>query len=248
MVLFNSNDYQIDGVEFIKISCGTSKVLDVDLSEANDFYPTYASLNSALFESSVILTVWKHADELLGDSDVMFLHTDIMPNHDMTAIFDNVKANIKDHNIGMTISCEHKKIFPSLNIANHPIFTIDSDSMMSCEFDSGINVWDLINRYDYEAFQYVMNNKPQMIYSHQFACNREEFDRLGTKLNAVVEKMKFSDVGLWTPHVFERLIGIYLSHNALLTSSFMHYASSSGVGSGDHKLYGPRPRKYYKIL
>jgi len=245
VALFEPSAYNIDDVEFIKISCGTTKMINVNLSEANDFYPTYASWNSALFESSVILTVWKHAKELLDGCNVAFLHTDIRTNHNIKTIFKYISDNIANHNIGLTINSDHKKAFKDMVVKPHPMFNIDSDPMFTCEFDSNIKVWDLIAKYDKIIYEYALRKKPQMIYAHQFACNYDEFIELGGKLMTVASKMTLDDIGLWTPHVFERLIGLYLSHNAILTTSFLHYASSSCIGPGDHKLYGPRPRKYY---
>ena len=63
--------------ECVHISCGMTKVKSADLSEANDFFPTYASWNSGLFETSVILTVWEHADEIIGNNNVAIIHSDI---------------------------------------------------------------------------------------------------------------------------------------------------------------------------
>ncbi len=239
-------------VDCIRISCGTSRVKNAKYSEANDFFPNYASWNSALFETSVILTVWEHADELIGDNDVAIIHSDIKPNFKPSEIWSNITKwinEVKERPIGLTIPVSYISRFSGWIIPDEFPITSSRDPMLLHVFDNNIHVWNFIKEYDYDIYEYAMDVNPRMIYTHQFACSRGVFDTLGNRLYNVASKMRLKDCGLWTPHVFERLIGLYLakSHEPILSTCFLHYASSGAFGPGDSSLYGPRALRFYKI-
>lgn len=236
----------------IRISCGTTSIKDVDYSESNDFFPTYASWNSALFETSVILTVWEHADQLIGDDNVMVMHSDIAPHFRPSKIWSKVERWIKDkpdRSIGITVPSSYVGLFEDWEIPLDFPITHMNDPMKLHAFDNGIYVWDFIKKYDYDTYEWAMDVNPRMIYSHQFACSRHVFDYLGHKLYDVACRLRLQDVGFWTPHVFERFIGLYLARMysaPILSTAFWHYASSGTFGPGDQSLYGPRALKFYK--
>lgn len=238
-----------DYVKSIRIACGTSKPKNVDLYEASDFSPSYASLNAALFETSIILTVWEHADTLIGDNDMAFLHTDVKINYKAKKTWNYVNNLLNDGTtVGLTINAAYEGLIDDLAIPSDMPFDVKRDPMRLHAFDHGIFVWDYIKKYDNDIFEYAMDTNPRMIYSHQFACKRRVFDMLGDKLYSIVRKLRMGDVGLWTPHMFERLIALYLSKysETVLTSAFWHYSSSGTYGPGEMTLYGPRPFKYYR--
>lgn len=233
------------GNECYRISCGTTNIADVDFSEANDFFPTYASLNSALFETSVILTIWEHADELISGDAVAFLHTDVVQN-DHFDVWHELES-LNPDSAGLVVNANKKDEYNTFLI--DPNINVRTDPMWLHAFDAGIHVYDYIKKYDADIYEYALDSNPKIIYGHQFRCSRQTFDILGDQLCRVVRDMKFGDMGLWTPHVFERLIGLYLSKlsKPVFTCAFLHYASSSMFGPGDHNLYGPRGRRFLNI-
>lgn len=250
--LLNTNCISNKLVKPIRISCGTTKINNVHYSEANDFFPTYASLNSALFETSVILTVWEHADQLIGENHVAILHTDITPSISPKQIWQNVINSISENDtniIGMTMPQHYNGMIDDWIVPDTIKLNAKNDPMLLTAFDNNIHIWQFIKKYDYEIYQWCMDTDPRMIYSHQFACSRIIFDKLGEKLLDIVNRLKLSDIGLWTPHMFERLIALYLAKfgNPIITKSFWHFSSSGAFGPGQHNLYGPRGRKYYNI-
>lgn len=250
--LLNNKYVNNDMVKPIRISCGTTKIKNVHFSEAADFFPTYASLNSALFETSVILTVWEHADQLIGNNHVAILHTDIVPSLPTKQIWGNVLNSINnnhDNVIGMTMPQHYNGMIDDWIVQDNIRLNAKNDPMLLTAFDNNIHVWEFIKRYDYDTYQWCMDTDPRMIYSHQFACSRKIFDKLGSLLINIVNKLRLSDIGLWTPHMFERLIALYLAKigNPIITRSFWHFSSSGAFGPGHHNLYGPRGRKYYNI-
>lgn len=237
--------------EQIKIACGTTKVKGVDYSEANDFFPTYASWNSALFETSVILTVWEHADQLIGANNVAIMHTDIQPHFKAGEIWKKIEKSLErepERPIGLTVPSSCIGLFDEWTIPDD--FKIDphNDPMRIHAFDNNIMVWDYIKKYDYDIYEWAVDTSPRMIYSHQFVCTRAMFDNLGNKLYNIVDRLRMGDVGLWTPHMFERLIALYLARcgKPILTTAFWHYSSSGTFGPGEHSFYGPRALKFYK--
>ena len=104
--LISKSAFDFENVDCVRISCGTSKVEGVDYSESNDFFPTYAPWNSTLFETSVILTVWEHADQLIGDNNVAIIHSDIKPNYKPSEIWSNIEKWIEEdpsRSVGLTV-------------------------------------------------------------------------------------------------------------------------------------------------
>lgn len=238
-------------VESIKIACGTTVVSNADYRESADFFPTYASYNSCLFETSVILTAWEHADELIGDDHVAILHTDITPHFKPTMTWQRLDDSLSlNRPIGMTVAAAYKSWFDGdWEVPDSELFTTKMDPMLIHAFDHKIHVWDFIKQYDLDAYEYAMDVNPKMIYSHQFACTRKTFDTLGFNLLKVVNRLRLGDVGFWTPHMFERLIAVYLAKyggEPILTTAFWHYSSSGAFGPGELSLYGPRGFRYYK--
>lgn len=237
----------------VGISCGTTKVAGVQYSESNDFFPTYASWNSALFETSVILTAWEHANELIGDNDVAILHTDIEPHFKADETWQKVGGWLRENEqraVGMTAPMTYQGIWDDWLIPEQVPFVPKYDPMRIHLFDNNIGVWDFIDRYDPDIFQWAMDTQPRLIYAHQFACTRQTFDKLGDRLMRMVRKLRFGDVGLWTPHMFERLIGLYLAHIGgppVLSTAFWHHSSSGVNGPGEQSLYGPRSLRYYRV-
>lgn len=245
--LFNSSL-----VRCVRVSCGTTKVPTADYSESSDFFPSYASWNSVLFETSVILTIWEHADQLIKDDHVAIIHTDITQNHKPSTIWRRVYGWLNsnpDRPIGLTIPTNLAYTFDGLVIPSDFKLTPSTDPMHTFPFDNDVHVWEYIRKYDNEAYEWAMDTDPQLIYSHQFACSRAVFDYLGNKLYNVANRLRLQDCGFWTPHMFERLIAIYLAqkHPPQLTTAFLHHSSSGPSGPGSQTLYGPRGMKFYKL-
>lgn len=245
-----TSDAFADNVIPIRISCGTTKVVGVDLFESNDFFPTYASWNSCLFETSVILTVWEHADQLIGDDSVAIMHTDIERHFDVDDTWNNISEGIRNAAVGLTAPVRFKGIWEDWLVPDDALCTPEHDPFHRHAFDNKIHVWEFIKRYDPAIYDWAMDTQPRLIYSHQFACSREMFDILGSKLYRVASKLRLRDVGFWTPHMFERLIALYLAQHGevVLTTAFWHLAASGIAGPGEQSLYGPRPLKYYRIM
>lgn len=246
--LLNYDVFNNNLVQYHRISCGTTKC-PRSLSESNDFFPTYASLNSILFESSVILTVWEHADDIIGKNDVAFMHTDIVPNISLPNVWEGLSKLVADGNtVGITMPSSHTGLYNEL-VVNASQYVPKNDPYMLHEFDNNINVWEFIKKYDRDIYDWSMDTQPILIYSHQFMCSRAAFDKLGYRLYEMVQQLNLGDCGLWTPHMFERLIALYLAreNNPIVTSAFWHNASSGIVGPGEQCLYGPRPFRYYRI-
>jgi len=239
-------------VKSIGISCGASKVPGADLSEAADFFPTYASWNSALFETSIILTVWEHADNLISNDHVAFLHTDIRPHFKASEIWSKIHKQLDaepDSSLALTAPLGYQGLWNDWLVRESAKLIPKNDPYKIHCFDNGIFVWDIIKKYDPDIYEWAFDTQPNMIYSHQFACSRSTLNYLGNKLTSVVSKLRLTDVGFWTPHVFERLIALYLAYKGrpILTTAFWHYQSSGVYGPGHHNLYGPRPIRYYKV-
>ena len=250
--LSDINIFKSKKVTPIRISCGVTKSDMADLSESSDFFPTYASWNSALFESSMILTVWEHADNLIGDNNVVFIHTDIKPhfkNHVIWNKIDRYLTQNPDSSLGLTAPVACRGLWNSWEIPNASFLNPVNDPYYLHCFDNNVFVWDIIKKYDSVLYDWAFDTKPQMIYSHQFGCSRSTLDYLGLKLFEISRKMKLEDLGFWTPHVYERLIALYLAYKGppLLTTAFWHYQSSGVQGPGHHALYGPRPVRYYNV-
>lgn len=250
--LISRDAFASDLVECISISCGASKVANADLSEAADFFPTYASWNSSLFETSIIMTVWEHADNLIGNNHIAFLHTDVQLHFDAIdtwkRIDDHLNAD-QASSMALTAPNAYRGLWNDWIVDDGHLLIPKNDPYKIHCFDNGIFIWNIIKEYDHDIYEWAFDTQPLMIYGHQFACSRATFDYLGGKLNQVIDKIRLRDVGLWTPHVFERLIALYLARRGppTLTTAFWHYQSSGIYGPGDHSLYGPRPVRYYKV-
>lgn len=235
------------------IACGTSRVNDAHLSESNDFFPTYASWNSCLFETSVILTVWEHANELIGANDVAILHSDVTPHFTPAATWTKIDALLREQEaraIGLTVPISYMGMWDDWLVPNTIDLVPATDPMNLHVFDNEIKVWDFIRRYDADIHDWAFATQPTLIYSHQFACTRATFDQLGQRLYEIASKLRLRDVGFWTPHMFERLIALYLARiggKPVLTTAFWHQASSGVFGPGAFSLYGPRPLRYYRV-
>lgn len=249
-----SRDYldEIFDPRIIRISCGLNNNPKADYQEANDFYPTYASLNSVLFETSVILTIWEHVNELVDSEDIIgFIHTDVRLNKNLDEIEANIKDLVKqDISVGLTMPVGYKTTITEFWVPDGTSFRMLSDPYMNNAFDAGIFVWDFIKKYDRNLFEWGMETNPTMIYSHQFACSQNIFNELGYRLTKLVRNLNLSDIGLWVPHVFERYIALTLanlSKEIKLSTALWHSSSSGHSGPGELSLYGPRPRKFYRL-
>tara|TARA_R110000868_G_scaffold150227_2_gene373226 strand:- start:3415 stop:4293 length:879 start_codon:yes stop_codon:yes gene_type:complete len=240
-------------VECIRISCGTTKNPYSDLSEAGDFSPTYATWNSALFETSMILTVWEHANELIGNNHVAIIHSDVELHFKASETWKKINKALDDNptsSIALTIPVAYRGLWDDWLVPDSAMFIPNNDPYKIHCFDNKIHVWDLIKEYDAEIHDWAFDTQPKMIYSHQFACSRETFEYLGNRLYNIASKLRLRDIGFWTPHMFERLIALYLAHygEPVLTTAFFHYQSSGVYGPGDHNLYGPRPLRFYHTV
>jgi hypothetical protein len=251
--LIDRSAFEAADIGHFRIACGASRILDVDYSEASDFFPSYASWNSALFETSVILTIWEHADEMIGDGNIAVLHSDVTPHFDAGTTWSQINSWIDEHptrSIGLVVPDYYSSTYEDWLIPESNPLNIDHDPMWLHAFDNNIFVWDFIKKYDFDIYQFALDTKPRMIYSHQFACSRAVFDNLGFRLYEIAHKIRLQDVGFWTAHMFERLIGLYLAKinpNPLITTAFWHHCSSKSGNLESMNLYGPRALKHYKI-
>lgn len=238
-------------VKALRISCGTTQVEGSDLSEAADFWPTFASWNSLLFETSVILTTWMHADRLIGSDHVAFLHTDVSHNKRHRDWWEEIHGYLDEdlgRAVGLTAPGVFQGVWQERKIPDHVPLSLHTDPMWLHQFDHGVGVWDYLKKYDPTLFEWAMDTKPRIVYAHQFALSRPAFDALGSHLHRIVHTMNLRDTGLWTPHMFERLIGLFLVKHggpAVHTTAFWHQQSSGRPVTGGHSLYGPRPFRYY---
>jgi len=244
--------FDTEYVDYHRIACGTAKVDGVDFYESSDFFPTYASWNSALFETSVILTVWEHADQLIGDNNVAIVHSDVTlhfkPAETWKCISDWLDEKPK-RSVGLTVPISWTEFLNDWTIPHdYPIRPVN-DPFMKHSFDNKIRVWDFIKMYDLDIYEWAMDNQPRMIYSHQFACTRDTFDKLGNYLYNIASRLRLRDIGFWTPHMFERLIALFLAKyggDPVLSTALWHHASSAAAGPGELNLYGPRALKFYQ--
>lgn len=245
--LIRLKDFRSRRANIIHINCGLTHAYRDGYRES-DFFPGYASYNSILFESSCILTVWEHAQDLFDDSPVMILHTDIIPKFRVVETFDYLE-HFDKFACGLTVPSYHADKYGQLVIEDTDEYRASLDPWHLMKFDGIVDVWDLIKVIDPEAWEFAMDTDPVMIYSHQFAASRDVFDKLGYKLCQLVTQLKLGQCGLWTPHVFERIIAIRLAMEVdpILTASFSHQSSSGPKGEGALTLYGPRPHKFLRL-
>jgi hypothetical protein len=232
-----------------RIACGTSKVVAGAYSESGDFNPNFASLNSCLFESSVILTAWEHIDELAKSDVVAILHTDVDKNYAGVDLWRKIAAFTKTHNVGLTMSPDHLFKFKDHVLVDNARLRFKNDPYRVHSFDHGIDVWGIVQKVDKELYEWASNENPVMIYSHQFACSKRVFKKLGVNLYKALSRINLADVGLWIPHIFERLIALNLAKLGYvkITDYFRHYGSSGIKGQADLKLYGPREYKFFRL-
>lgn len=248
-MLVSSEDFA--GVHHTVISCGTTKTT-ADYSEANDFFPTYASWNSSLFETSVILTIWEHSEQLVGQGSVAIMHSDIEAHFSPSEIWQRVQAAIAERPkraVGLVAPSQYTAFWSDWEIPEEANFRPKHDPMSRHAFDAGVFVWDYIKKYDADIYDWAVTTQPLMLYSHQFACSADVFEALGCYLKRIASRLTLGDVGFWTPHMFERLIALFLAKHGgdpLLTTAFWHHSASGSYGPGEQTLYGPRPRRWYK--
>ena len=235
-----------ESVRMRTISCGSS-ICKADLSEAKDFWPNYASWNSALFETSVILTIWEHISQLTKAHYVAVLHSDITMHRsgkDATLLTWHTVNNMLDNGVplGLTV---HQGLAGGLRNTIAPVrldYRPSNDPMFLNRFDNNISIWECIKKADQDLYDWALSTQPLMIYAHQFCCSISHFMQLGERLKAVASNMRLSDIGLWTPHVFERLVALNLArigNGSNLCAAFLHHQSSA------HDLYGCRGFRYY---
>lgn len=246
----SGNEFTNDLVDSYFIGCGTSKSPHATLSEANDFFPNCASWNTALFESSVIMTVWEHLDNLIKTDYICILHSDIIMNKDPEYTWKTlIEYSNNSAAVGVTASIGLKQIVHEFDLNYN--YTPNNDPMMVHAFDHNIHIWEYIRKLDSEIYDWAMDVQPILIYTHQFLCPIWMYEKLGNKLYNIASRLELRDVGFWTPHVFERLIALYLAfysdNKQRLTTAFWHAASSGNLGPGEFTLYGPRCLRYYKI-
>ena len=241
-ITFNKKRIQNDTISHTQINGGMFSV-DGVLTEAYDFLPNYSSLNSVLFESSVILTSWKHKEQLFNADFCGFIHDDIEPTEyfsDAVDIIENGPKVNASYGIttpaGIDVGC--------VDFTDDDYFKSDNDPWRSMSFDFENNIWDLIKRYDADSYRIATKNIP-MIYGHQFICTNDVFDKVCSDLNDVLGRITLSEVGLWIPHIFERILAIklykYGTDNFKLLNMYSHNLSS---GKGGNKLYGVKEYKF----
>lgn len=245
---FRLQDFDSERLKVKHINCGFTNEYEQGYREI-DFFPNYASYNSALFETSCILTMWEHIDEMyMNDGPVMISHTDIIPKFSVRETIDYVENIEGDFAIGTTVPSYDSEKHTKLVIENIDMYRASMDPWKLSLFDGTVDVWGLIKILDKEAWEFSMDTDPVMIYSHQFCASRRVFDNLCLKLSRIATQMRLGQCGLWTPHVFERIIAIRLAMetNPVLLASFSHLSSSGPAGNGAMKLYGPRMHKFLR--
>jgi hypothetical protein len=243
MITFGKKPIKIDDLDFVQINGGMNKI-DGVLTEAYDFLPNYSSLNSVLFESSIILTSWTHRDQLFSSGLVGFIHDDIIK----TDYFDECLSIIRS---GPPTSSAYGITTPygvdcsTADVTEDPFFLCDNDPWRFMPFDGLVDIWDIIKQYDPQSYEFANDENNPMAYGHQFICTSDVFQKLGHHLKWVLSRITLSDVGLWIPHVFERIIAIrlfmYASESFRLLNMYTHNLSS---GNGPSRLYGTREHKF----
>lgn len=234
-----------------RIACGMTKPEKYDFSEVSDFYPSYASLNSAIFESSIILTIWEHFREICNNEYIGFLHTDIKPRLEPKKLWPKILSELNDKKttLGVAFPLEFSAAHHNAwHLIDNYVLRPSTDPMYLHRFDLEKSLWDIIKKVDNDIFEFAMENNPPMIYSHMFITSLDIFDKLGSLLRNALEKLAAAELGLWAPHLFERLIGLYCSKLSVVKNvcAFEHYAGSSPSKPSAFALYGTRAYKYFK--
>jgi hypothetical protein len=180
------------------------------------------------------------------------MHTDIKPHLSIAETWERLNIDVQTGRpVGLTAPSRFNGAWNDWHIPEDAQCRPNQDPFYRHPFDNKIHVWEYIKYYDADTYDWAMSEQPRLIYSHQFACSRASFDNLGEKLYQVASRLRLRDIGFWTPHMFERLIALYLVRygtQPILTTAFWHFASSGIAGPGEQSLYGPRPLRYYKIM
>lgn len=231
-----------------RIACGFTKHPEA-LSEANDFQPSRASWNSILFETSVLLTVAEHLDEICTTDYIGFIHTDIELHLPPVATWGSIsKLLLEGNSVGISTGEGYRAAMEG--IFDNPLeLTANRDPLIKTPFEPGIMVWDIIKTYDPGIAEWADSNNPLMIYGHQFCCHREVFRAAASRMLQIVSQLRLCDIGIWTPHVCERLWALYLANigSTKLVNAFWHKQASGHSGPGEYNLYGPRGFTYFKL-
>lgn len=233
------------------IACGFTKPSRYDLSEVSDFFPSYASLNSSIFESSVILTIWEHVENICKGSHIGFLHTDVKPFYKIKELWPKIKIELDAAKctLGVSFPMNYAEAQAGIwELNNDFVLKPSVDPMLHNRFDPEKSIWDVIKRIDPKIYDFALSENPTMLYSHMFFTSITNFKKLGFKLKNVLEKLSAIELGLWTPHLFERLVGLYLSEMSEVKNvcAFEHIAGSSPLKPSSIALYGTRNYKYFK--
>lgn len=242
--LIRYKDFRSRRINKIHLNCGFTNSFKDGVRES-DFFPSYASHNSILFETSCILTIWEHLDDIAPEGPISFLHTDINPLHNVINTVDLLLGK-KSFVCGLVIPEHHDK-HESLIIDDVDFYRYSSDPWNIARFDGIVDILDLIRIVDKQSWEFANDTNPVMIYGHQFAVSRDIFNKVAMDVANIVMKLRLSQCGLWTPHVFERIwaIRFAMESNPILLSSFSHKLSS-GSRESDTQYYGFRRFKYYK--
>lgn len=208
-----------DDVEDIRIS--DNKSIKADYLASADFYPTYSAWGSAVGSASTILTVWEHADQLVGNDFVAFLDGRSKMNKTAAETWPILNDMIdEDTSLGIaSYNC-----FRGINDLILPDDFRYFDAFSNNAFDVNTYIWDMIKKYDNDAYNFAVESKPRIIMNSQFMCTRQVLDVLGYRLLLVVEKLRIRDVGMWTEKFVNRLLGIYLAQLTVTvyTTAFWH--------------------------
>lgn len=242
--LIRYKDFRSRRINKIHLNCGFTNSFRDGIRES-DLFPSYASHNSILFETSCILSVWEHVDEMLIDGPIAFLHTDIIPQHNIIDVIEFI-SNIESFACGLVIP-EHHDVGDSLQINNTDFYRYSMDPWHITKFDGIVDIIDLLRIVDSEAWEFANDTNPIMIYGHQFAVSRNIFNKVSLDIANIVSRMRIGQCGLWTPHVFERIwaIRFAMEIEPILLSAFSHKLSS-GSRESDTQHYGIRPFKYMR--
>lgn len=233
------------------IACGFTKPDKYDLSEVSDFFPSYASLNSSVFESSVILTIWEHVETLCKGTHIGFVHTDIMPFYKKEELWSRIESEltIPECTLGISFPTNCTESQTGVwELKDNFVLRPSKDPMLHNRFDPEKSIWDVIKRVDPNIYEFALSKDPPMLYSHMFITSMKNFGKLGFKLKNVLERLSAIELGLWTPHLFERLVGLYLTEISDVKNvcAFEHLAGSSPLKPSTFALYGTRNYKYFK--
>jgi len=242
--LLKLRDFRSRKIQIEHLNCGFTNSYKEGLRES-DLFPSYCSYNTILFETSCILSVWEHANEIFQDGPVVILHTDIIPRFPFSKTIDYL-SGLDSFACGLTIPEHHHS--DTLVVGNVDDYRASLDPWRTGRFDGLVDIWDLIRTVDKQAWEFAHDHDPVMIYGHQFAVSRDIFDKVAKDIANIVLKLRLGQCGLWTPHVFERLwaIRFAMQTDPMLLSSFAHKLSS-GSGDSDLQLYGHKSYKFMKL-